>query len=120
MRRSLLLLSSLFAVVGCQCVEPGTCLSHDDCEDGTLCFDDRCEVPGADAGTGGGRADAGTGGGGGGSGGAGGGDVGGGAGGGQVDACGNGLLDLGESCDDRNAVGGDGCSSTCPAGCARR
>lgn len=28
-------------------------------------------------------------------------------------ACGNGLLDSGESCDDGNAAGGDGCSDTC-------
>lgn len=27
--------------------------------------------------------------------------------------CGNGILELGETCDDGNSVGGDGCSSTC-------
>jgi cysteine-rich repeat protein len=27
--------------------------------------------------------------------------------------CGDGVLDAGESCDDGNTVGGDGCSATC-------
>jgi len=28
-------------------------------------------------------------------------------------ACGNGVVDLGEQCDDGNRVNGDGCSSAC-------
>jgi cysteine-rich repeat protein len=32
---------------------------------------------------------------------------------GQRERCGNGLIDLGEECDDGNAVDGDGCSSRC-------
>jgi cysteine-rich repeat protein len=46
-----------------------------------------------------------------------GGGAGGGGGGAMTDAgpsnCGNGDLNVGESCDDRNATSGDGCSATC-------
>ncbi len=35
-----------------------------------------------------------------------------------IGACGNGTIEVGESCDDGNRVGGDGCDSTCrPTGC---
>jgi len=30
--------------------------------------------------------------------------------------CGNGIIDVGETCDDGNTIDGDGCSSTCQSG----
>jgi len=34
-------------------------------------------------------------------------------------ACGNGLVEPGEECDDGNTLSGDGCSSTCVSECPR-
>ncbi|MGV3619708.1 MAG: DUF4215 domain-containing protein, partial [Archangium sp.] len=120
-----MILAAVFSLSACQC-GPTTCSTTDDCAADQVCVSGQCQTPGSGGGNAGGGdgSDAGTGGGsatgggaasgGGSAGGAGGSGGSGGAGGGGVQhVCGDGNRSGPEVCDDRNAMSGDGCSSTC-------